>query len=599
MNFWKTLLASILGTILAFGLVILLFTVLIVSAVSADSDNGKVKLKPNSVLHLELDEMIAERTNEQDLKINPMSFESEKSIGLNGFIKDLETAKTDENIKGIFLELKSVSAAPSTMLDARRAIADFATSGKWVVAYAEDYTQGGYYLASAANEVYIYPQGSMDWRGLNAEVMFYKNMLDKLEIEAQVIRGPNNKFKSAVEPFMYDQMSPENKQQIETFIGDIWRIMLEGISEKRGVSVDVLNQLADSLTLVVPEKALENKLIDGLKYRDEVISLLKSKLGIAEDSDDDDLNLIGLSDYHKRGGRKDDDDSTPDFKKDKVAVVYAVGGIESGEGDDETIGSDRIASALRKARLDDKVKAIVLRVNSPGGSALASDVIWRETELIKKSGKPFYVSMGDYAASGGYYISCSADKIFANANTITGSIGVFGVLPNLQKFWNNKVGITFDRFETNPHADLISANKPLDEKEMEYMTNMVADIYNDFTLKVANGRGMQQAQVDSIGQGRVWSGEDAKNLGLVDEIGSLNDCVKAAAIQAGLTDYTIKELPTLIDPFQKFVEELTGQQQVNVMKQTLGDQYKTYESVRSILSMQGVQARMPFMIDIK
>ncbi len=600
MNFWKTLLASILGTILAFGLIILLFTVLIISAVSSGEDEGHVKLKENSVLHLELDQMISERSNDNDMNFNPMSFNSEKSMGLNGFVKDLERAKSDDKIKGIFLEVKGVGAAPSTILDMRKAIADFATSGKWVVAYAEDYTQGGYYLASAANEVYIYPQGSMDWRGVNAEVMFYKNMLDKLEIEAQVIRGPNNKFKSAVEPFIYDHMSPENKQQIETFIGDIWRVMLDGISEKRGVSVAQLNGLADSLALVVPEKALEAKLIDGLKYRDEIMALMKSKLGISADSKDEEINFIGLNDYHKNAkGDSNDDDSTPEYKKDKVAVVYAVGGIESGEGDDETIGSDRIAKALQKARLDDKVKAIVLRVNSPGGSALASDVIWRETELIKQSGKPFYVSMGDYAASGGYYISCSADKIFANANTITGSIGVFGILPNMQKFWNNKIGITFDRFETNPHADLVSANKPLDEKEMQYMTKMVADIYNDFTMKVATGRHMQQAQVDSIGQGRVWSGEDAKNLGLVDEIGNLQDCIKAVAAQAGLTDYAVKELPTQIDPFKKLVEELTGQEQAKVMKDVMGEHYKTYENARSFMQMKGVQARLPFMIEIK
>jgi protease-4 len=600
MNFWKTLLASILGTILALGLIIVLFILLIISAVGSAEDEGRVKLKENSVLHLELDQMISERSNDNDMNFNPMSFNSEKSLGLNGFIKDLEKAKSDDKIRGIFLEVKGVGAAPSTILDVRRAISEFAASGKWVIAYAEDYTQGGYYLASAANEVYIYPQGSMDWRGVNAEVMFYKNMLDKLEIEAQVIRGPNNKFKSAVEPFIYDHMSPENKQQIETFIGDIWRVMLDGISEKRGVSVEQLNSLADSLALVVPEKALEAKLVDGLKYRDEIMAIMKSKLGLAADAKDEDINFIGLSDYHKNAkGNSSDDDSTPEYKKDKVAVVYAVGGIESGEGDDETIGSDRIAKALQKARLDDKVKAIVLRVNSPGGSALASDVIWRETELIKQSGKPFYVSMGDYAASGGYYISCSADKIFANANTITGSIGVFGILPNMQKFWNNKIGITFDRFETNPHADLVSANKPLDEKEMQYMTNMVADIYNDFTMKVATGRHMQQVQVDSIGQGRVWSGEDAKNLGLVDEIGNLQDCIKAAAAQAGLADYAIKELPALVDPFLKLVEELTGQEQTKVMKDVMGDHYSTYENARSFMQMKGVQARLPFIIEIK
>jgi protease-4 len=313
---------------------------------------------------------------------------------------------------------------------------------------------------------------------------------------------------------------------------------------------------------------------------------------------DSELKFVSLSDYHRSNNKKDDKDS-PDYKKDKLAVVYAVGAIESGEGDDFTIGSERIAGALKKAREDEKVKAIVLRVNSPGGSALASDVIWRETELIRQSGKPFYVSMGDYAASGGYYISCSAEKIYANSNTITGSIGVFGIVPNMQKFWDEKLGITFDRYETNPHADLISLNKPLDEAEMKAMQDMVTDIYNDFTGKVANGRGMTQAQVDSIGQGRVWSGEDAKNLGLVDEIGNLQDCIRAVAAKAGMTDYAVRELPELIDPFEKFLEDLTGNKEAKVLQEVLGANYVIYEDLRQIQNMKGIQARLPFLIEIQ
>jgi protease-4 len=275
-----------------------------------------------------------------------------------------------------------------------------------------------------------------------------------------------------------------------------------------------------------------------------------------------------------------------------------VGAIESGEGDDATIGSERIAKALKQAREDEKVKAIVLRVNSPGGSALASDVIWRETELIKQSGKPFYVSMGDYAASGGYYIACSADKIYANANTITGSIGVFGVIPNMQKFLDEKLGITFDRYETNPHADIVSAFKPLDASEMKAMQTMIVEIYNDFTSKVAKGRNMTQGQVDSIGQGRVWSGEDAKQIGLVDEIGDLDDCVKAAAQAAGMSDYALRELPSLVDPFEKLMEKLSGAQEASVAKELLGEQYLIYKQVKEAASWQGVQARLPFILNL-
>ncbi|MFM9984959.1 MAG: signal peptide peptidase SppA [Flavobacteriales bacterium] len=599
MSFGKSLLASLLGSFLAMGLLLVIMIIIVVAAIGS-GDEKAVEVANNSVLHIKLDQLIVERDNPHQQGFNFEAFNDEQKMGLNTLVEELERAKTDDRIKGILLELGSFGAAPSTVLDVRRAISEFSNSGKWVIAYGEDFSQGGYYVASAANEVYLYPQGSIDWRGINAEIMFFKNMLDKLEIQAQVIRGPNNKFKSAVEPYIYDHMSPENKQQIETFISDIWRVMLDGISEKRGVSVADLNRMADSLQLVIPEKAVEARLIDGLKYRDEVMGIIKSKLGVDVASSDDDLEFISLGDYatssHKKSGK--DEKDTPDFKKDKVAVVYAVGAIESGEGSDDVIGSERIAKALKKAREDSKVKAIVLRVNSPGGSALASDVIWRETELIKQSGKPFYVSMGDYAASGGYYISCSADKIYANANTITGSIGVFGIIPNLENFWKNKLGITFDRYETNPHADLITGNKALDEKEMEYMTNMVADIYNDFTSKVANGRKMTQAMVDSIGQGRVWSGEDAKTLGLVDEIGNLQDCIKAAAAQAGLTDYAVKELPAMIDPFEKLMEELTGQKKEESLRSVLGEQYKVYMHAKTFLEMKGVQARMPFMIEI-
>ena len=599
MNFFKTLLASMFGTILAFGLLIFIFIMFIISAVSSSEDKAE-KPKENSVLHITLDQAFAERGSDNEFSFNAASFQSEHKTGLNHFIKELERAKNDNDIKGIFLETGGVMGAPSTLLDVRRAIADFKSSGKWVVAYAEDFGQGDYYVASAASEVYMYPQGSMDWRGINSEVMFFKKLLDKLEIEAQIIRGPDNKFKSAVEPFMYDQMSPSNKLQVETFISDIWRVMLDGISEARGVSVEALNLYADSLALVSPEKVVEAHMIDGLKYRDEVMAILKSKLGLDATAKDEDIEMVDLADYRDSGfGKDDDDDDKPDFKKDKVAVVYAVGAIESGEGDDETIGSERIAAALKKAREDEKVKAIVLRVNSPGGSALASDVIWRETMLIKQSGKPFYVSMGDYAASGGYYISCAADKIYANANTITGSIGVFGVVPNMQKFWDNKLGITFDRYETNPHADLMSTNKPLDAAEQKAIHAMVDEIYYDFTSKVAQGRHMQQADVDSIGQGRVWSGEDAKNLGLVDVIGNLNDCIAAVAAQAGIADYSVKELPAMIDPFQQLVEELTGEKQARVMQEVLGDQYKTYENVRDLSRVRGIQARMPFFIEIQ
>ena len=585
------MLASMLGTFLAIGLLILAFVLLIIVAVASGSDKEEAHVHENSILHIVIDQPTVERASDNDFNFDPFSMEGGSKIGLDQFIADLERAKNDDKVKGIFLEPVNVQAAPSTLLDMRSAIENFRSSGKFVVAYAENFGQAEYYIASAADEVYMYPEGTFDWRGMNAEIMYYKKLFDKLGVEAQVIRGPNNKFKSAVEPYMYDHMSEENRAQMKTFIDDIWRIMLDDISVSRNVSVDQLNLFADSLSFASNDAVQTSGLVNGLRYRDEVMATLKTKVGVATDADDDEMNMVKLSEYHKGT----DDESG--FGKEKVAVVYAVGAIESGEGDDATIGSVRIAKALKQAREDEKVKAIVLRVNSPGGSALASDVIWRETELIKQSGKPFYVSMGDYAASGGYYIACSADKIYANANTITGSIGVFGVIPNLQKFLDEKLGITFDRYETNPHADLVSAYKPLDAAEMKAMQTMIGEIYNDFTSKVAKGRNMTQAQVDSIGQGRVWSGEDAKQIGLVDEIGDLDDCVKAAAQAANLTDYAVRDLPALIDPFEKFMEKLSGAQEASVAKELLGEQYLVYKQMKEAASWQGVQARLPFILN--
>jgi protease IV len=607
MNFIKNVFASMLGTLLAFVLATVLFIIVIAGLVGSASSEEKTEVKENSVLHLTLDAPIVERGNESDFNFNASTFEPENNMGLNHFLADVKRAATDEKIKGIFLELGAFSAPSSTILDVREALEAFKKSGKWIVAYSENYTQGGYFVASCANEVYLYPTGSFDWRGLNAELMFFKNMLDKLEIDAQVIRGPNNKFKSAVEPYMYDKMSDANREQMKTFIDDIWNTMLSKISASRQLDVAALNTAADSLSTIDPKNAVALKFIDGLKYRDEVLDKIRTKLGIQKASNtteavsegeeekektEEEIPFVTLSDYHKA-------DVGSSLSKEQIAVVYAVGAIESGEGDDATIGSDRIAKALKEARENKKVKAIVLRVNSPGGSALASDVIWRETELIKQSGKPFVVSMGDYAASGGYYIACSADKIFANPTTITGSIGVFGVLPNMQRFFNNKLGITFDSYETNPHADYVSLFKPLDEMEMKAMQQMVTTIYDDFTMKVAKGRNKTQAEVDSIGQGRVWSGEDAKSIGLVDELGNLEAAVKAAAAMAGTTDYGIKEYPKMVDPFEQLLQDLSGQKQASVLQEIFGESYVAYREVHSVLQAKGPQMRMPFSVNIR
>ena len=609
-GFFKNVLAAFVGSGAAFFLVgIILFVFMIgsiVSSLSGASGGPVARVKDNSILHVTLDAPIVERGIEDQVQIDFMTLEPIQQLGLNHIIADLKRAKTDGKIEGIFLDVTSVLASPSTMQDVREALVDFKESGKWIVAYSEGYSQSGYYMASVADEVYLYPEGSMSWSGLGTELMFFKNMLEDLGVEIQIVRGPDNKYKSAVEPFMYDKMSDANREQIQTMVDGIWNNMLDKIGESRGLSKSQMNMAADSLMIRIAEDAQELGFVDGLKYKDEVIDILYNKISHDEDDDylgagdEDALEFVSLGKYHKSEKRmeRDDDD------KDKVAVIYAVGEIRSGEGDDQIIGSERIAGALRDARLNEDVKAVVLRVNSPGGSALASDVIWRETNLIKAAGKPFIVSMSDLAASGGYYISASADKIFANETTITGSIGVFGMIPNAQEMFNEKLGITFDYVETNEHSPILSMSKPLDEQEKVAINESVADIYNDFTLLVAEGRGMSQMDVDKIAQGRVWTGMDAKQVGLVDEFGNLEDAIAAAKEAAGLgSDAMVEELPKIKDPIQEFVDELTGQAKTNIIASELGIPQQYIDEVENIkyLLTEGdrIQARMPFYIRIE
>lgn len=598
MQFLKNLLASCLGTMLAMTIMVVVFFLVIVSALVGSATEEVAEIKDDSILHLVLDKPIMERSSSE---VSPFDFSAvsgEDGLGLNQVLATIQRAKDDPKIKGIFFEPKNVAAAPSSLLDIFHALADFSTSGKWVVSYAENYTQGAYYLASAGGEVYMSPQGMFDWRGMNLEIMYYKKLMDQWLIDAQVVRGPNNTFKSAVEPYIYDHMTPENREQLGVLAEDMWRIMLDGISSRRNIPVDELDRYADTLEFVNTQRTIESNILDGLKYYDEILAILKTKKGLDVEDKDSKLNLVDFADYQASMAGGEALDELNDLKQSKVAVVYAVGAIESGEGDDQTIGSDRIAKALRDARLDDDVKAIVLRVNSPGGSALASDIIWRETELIKVSGKPFLVSMGDYAASGGYYIACNADRIYANPNTITGSIGVFGVIPNLKEFLDQKVGITFDRYETNPHADALSIFKPLDTLERSAMNAMISQIYDEFTSKVASGRHMLQSDVDSIARGRVWSGEDALSIGLVDELGDLDACIAAAAQKAGLTDYKRVDMPAMIDPLEKLIRDLKSNRSRAVLGMLLGTEFKRYGQMYNGLNMEGPQARLPFIMQV-
>lgn len=551
-------------------------------------DNEKVfTVKENSVLHLKLDGPISERGMDnpfEEYDLGP--FMPHGVLGVRGIVKAIEAAKTDEKIKGIYLDIKEMQAGFASTQEIRDALLDFKKSGKFIYAYSEIFSQKSYYLATAATKIYLNPQGGMEFKGLTQQLMFFKNMLEKMQVEAQIFR--HGKFKSAIEPFMLDKMSEANRLQTETYLNSMWNSMCEGISEQRKIDATKLNEMANTLAINSTEDALNNKLVDGLLYEDEVMSLLKKDLKLKE-KDKIAFAEIGKYEKQNRSGSLKGKLS----KKSKIALIYAVGQINSGEGDDETIGSDRIAKAIHDARLDTTIKAIVMRVNSPGGSALASDVIWREVTLAKKA-KPFVVSMGDVAASGGYYISCAADRIFAQPNTITGSIGVFGMLPNAQKMFADKFGINIDTVNTNKHSDVGNIFRPVSAEEFKYIQTSVEKVYETFIGRVAEGRNTTTSMVDSIGQGRVWSGTDALKINLVDELGGTNDAIAYAAKMAKLSDYKMEEFPKRKDPFSMLLGKGEEGLEDRIMNKQLGEQYRYLKFVKQVMDMKGIQMRLPY-----
>jgi len=587
-QFFKFTFASMLGFLLASFLMFLIFFGIIVS-IANFSKKEAVVVPEKTILVLNLNQEINDRSND-----NPFSYlsfgsgNSSKPLGLNDIIHNLKKASEDSKVSGIFIETTDIPAGQATVEEIRNALIDFKKSGKFIVAYSEVFTQKSYYLASVADKIYLNPAGDMEFKGLVGQVMFFKGLLDKIDVEAQVIR--HGKFKSAVEPFIMDKMSPASKEQTLTFISGMWNHMLNGISVSRKISVAELTEIANQYKLNSPADALDLKMVDKLMYKDEVLDELKTRV---KEANTKDINFMRIGKYANAP------ETEKVTAKDKIAIVYASGNIVSGEGSDENIGSDRISKAIRKARLDDKVKAVVLRVNSPGGSALASDVIWREVVLTKKV-KPVVVSMGDVAASGGYYIACAANKIFAYPNTITGSIGVFGIIPNMKEMFNKNLGITFDEVKTNPYADYIPTTRPMSEAEKQIITRDIEDIYSTFITHVSEGRKLTVAQVDSIGQGRVWSGVDAKKIGLVDEFGGLQDAVKEAAKLAKLNSYRTWDLPEQKDPFEQIMETFSGENSSHtLLKKELGQAYPYFQYLSQLSKMQGIQALMPYEYIIK
>ncbi len=585
-QFFKFMFASMVAMLVTFVITMFIFIAVIGTIISsATSSKEKVAtIKSNAVLHLTFENPIPDRaSNNPFANFNFSTFESEESMGLDQILKNIEKAKSDDNIKGIYLDLTSLSTGMASLEEIRNALKDFKKSGKWIISYSEIYTQSTYYLSSVSNKIYLNPAGIVEMRGLSTELMFFKNALEKLEVEMQIIR--HGKFKSAIEPYILDKMSDANREQMNLILNSAWGSILKDISESRKLTIADINAVADDIKLQNAKDALTNKFVDQLMYKDEFLDELKTRLGAKTY---DDINYVSLGKYNNVVPKIESK-----ISKNQIAVIYANGEITSGKSENDKMGSETISDAIRTARLDDNIKAIVLRVNSPGGSALASDVMWREVVLAKKA-KPVVVSMGDVAASGGYYISCAANKIVADEKTITGSIGVFGVVPNAQGLFNHKLGITFDYAKTNKHADIMSIFKPLSAEEKDIIQIGVETIYNDFITKVAEGRGMTKEQVDSIGQGRVWLAIDAKKIGLVDEIGGIEKAIKIAKDLAKIDDYTLVDYPILKDPFEQFVIGLTGEAESKILKTYMGENYKYYQKIESISSQSGYMARMPF-----
>ena len=589
-SFFKIFFASMLAIIITGLITGLIFFGIIAGLVSSAGDKPVV-VKDNSILKITLDNEIVDRANDNPLQnFDFMSMTSSQKLGLYDILKDIKKAKTDDKIKGIYLELTNITAGAATVEEIRSALLSFKESGKFIISYSDYYSQKAYYLASAADKVYINPQGAIEFKGLSAELMFFKGALEKLGVEPQIIR--HGKFKSAIEPFILDKMSPANREQTITYMKSIWDNIIAGISESRQITVAELNNLADSMKIENATSALNYKMVDGLKYKDEIIAELHTLSGVPEK---DNLKFIGLANYTKAPEKKEGDNNG--LAKEKIAIIYASGEINMGEGEDQKIGSDGLSKVIRKARLDSTIKAVVFRVNSPGGSALASEVIWREIVLTKQV-KPVIVSMGDVAASGGYYISCPADVILADRNTITGSIGVFGVLWNGQKLLNEKLGVTVDRVTTNTHSDIGSVFRPMEDSERAIIQKSVEDIYDVFITHVGEGRGIEKAQVDSIGQGRVWSGVNAKEIKLIDEFGGIERAIEIAKEKANLENYRIVELPRQKDPLQQILKQLKGESEESTIKQYLGFSYKYYKNLNELINIDGVQARLPYFISI-
>ena len=587
-RFFRYLLAVITGGLITAFIIIVFFMILMTTLTI--KSKKPFETKPNSVYVIKLDKEIVERSQQtifDELEILPGS--KPATIGLNEILKNIEKAKYDNNIKGIFLNLSVIRTGIATVSDIRNALKDFKSSGKFIIAYSDLMEKKAYYLATIADKVYLNPVGVIEFTGLKSEVNFFKGTFDKLGIEPKVFRV--GKFKSFGEMYDNTKLSEENRLQINAYISGVWNLMLDEISVSRNIPVNDLNRYASTLITETPEKTYSAGLIDSLLYYDQVLEILKEQCNL---NSTDDIKLVSYNQLRKANKKSDG----RGFAKNKIAVIYAWGDVIMGSSDEGNIGADRISGALKKARNDNSIKAVVLRVNSGGGSALASEVIWRELELTKQK-KPVVASFGDIAASGGYYISVPADTIIASPYSLTGSIGVVGILFNAEKFFNDWLGVTHEVVKTNPHADMGSVFRSVTPVEETSVNKMLDVIYKSFVNHVAEGRNSTFTDIHKIAQGRIWLATDAYKINLIDTFGGLNEAVKIAASMANIDHYRIKELPEMKDPLKKWLDEASEEVFQRSMKQKMGITYDYISEIEKIINSGTYQALLPMEIQIK
>lgn len=577
--------ASALGVFIAAGLISIAFVFILIGIASSMSSTPDYSPKSNTVYKLTLDGSLSDNTEENPLAM--LMGETDKALSLRDILSTIQTAKENKNINGIYIEAKSLSAGSASLEAIRRALTDFKESGKFVVAYSDNYSQGCYYLCSVADKIFLNPQGTLGLVGMASQTMFYKELLKKIGVDMMIFKVGT--YKGAVEPFMLDKLSDANREQIQSYMSTIWDNITSGIAESRRIPVKDINNFANQgYAFASAEKAIECGLIDELKYRPEAEEYVKELAGQSD-------NHLQTADITKIKSIK----TVNRDKADRIAILYAEGEIKpevsSSPYNVEQAITEKVASELIKLKNDDNIKAVVFRVNSPGGSAFISEQIWRQVVELKKV-KPIVVSMGDVAASGGYYISCAANKIVAEPNTLTGSIGIFGIYPNVTGLFD-KLSLTTDIVKTNTYADLGDMSRPMREDEKVLIQSFVERGYDTFLTRCADGRNMSKEAINEIGQGRVWTGEQAKERGLIDELGGINKAIETAASLANLSDYSLTYVSGTKDFWKEFIEKQLGEVKVSIVKSVLGDEYEYFKTLNNVKSTIGVQARLPY--DVK